>query len=80
MSTLFLRAKTKQAKIAKNRAESERERYIYKEYEALDLGMWGSDDHETPDSGLGDDHDNGKGRVKWAKEKSLQSPRFIAIS
>jgi hypothetical protein len=30
LSTLFLRAKTKQAKIAKNRAKSERPRYIFK--------------------------------------------------
>ena len=32
-----MRAKTKQAKIAKNCIESERERYIYKGYKALDL-------------------------------------------
>ena len=32
-----MRAKTKQVRIAKNRIESERERYIYKEYKALDL-------------------------------------------
>ena len=32
-----MRAKTKQAKIVKNRAESERGRYIYREYMALDL-------------------------------------------
>ena len=37
LSTLFLRAKTKQAKFAKNHAKSERGRYIYKEFMALDL-------------------------------------------
>ena len=32
-----MRAKTKQAKIAKNRAERERRRYIFKQNIALDL-------------------------------------------
>ncbi len=37
LSTLFLRTKTKQAKIAKNRIESERCRYIFKEIMATGL-------------------------------------------
>lgn len=32
-----MRAKTKRAKIAKNRIKSERGRYIYEGYKALDL-------------------------------------------
>ena len=37
LSTLFMRAKAKQAKNAKNRFKSERCRYIYKQNIALDL-------------------------------------------
>ncbi len=37
LSTLFLRAKTKQAKIAKNLAKSERTRYILTGLRVLDI-------------------------------------------
>ena len=37
LSTLFMRAKAKQAKIAKNRIKSERCRYIFKEIMAMGL-------------------------------------------
>ena len=37
LSTLFLRAKTKQAKIAKNQPKCERVRYILTEFRVLDI-------------------------------------------
>ena len=61
MSTLFLRAKTKQAKIAKNHIKSERSRYIFKGN--IEIGLEVHSDQLVDSDGYGVGLFNDKGEI-----------------